>query len=52
MWMIQKVMELCSSPELTLMFPNAESLVRQITESVLYGIMPVEKNLISKTHNA
>ena len=52
MWMIQKVMELCSSPELTLMFPNAESLVRQITESVLYGIMPVEKNLISITHNA
>lgn len=42
MWMIQKVMELCSSPELMSMFPTAESLTRQVSESVLYGIMPVK----------
>jgi len=42
MWMIQKVMELCSTPELLSMFPNAQSLTRQISESVLYGIMPIK----------
>ena len=42
MWMIQKVMELCSTPELLSMFPNVESMTRQISESVLYGIMPVK----------
>jgi AcrR family transcriptional regulator len=42
MWLMQKVMELCSSPELMKMFPNAESLTRQISESLLYGIMPVK----------
>ena len=43
-WMMQKVMELCSSPELVSMFPTAESMTRQISESMLYGIMPVNYN--------
>ena len=43
-WMMQKIMELCSSPELISMFPTAESMTRQISESMLYGIMPVNYN--------
>ena len=41
-WIMQKVMELCSSSELISMFPTAESMTRQIAESMLYGIMPVK----------
>ena len=44
MWLMQKVMELCSSPELLKMFPTAESMTRQISESLLYGIMPVKNS--------
>jgi AcrR family transcriptional regulator len=44
MWMMQKIMELCSSKELISMFPTAESMTRQISESMLYGIMPVKSN--------
>ena len=44
MWIMQKVMELCSSPELISMFPTAESMTRQISESMFYGIMPVKSN--------
>ena len=40
MWMMQKQLELIKSPELLSMFPDAESMTRQITESVIYGIMP------------
>ena len=43
-WIMQKVMELCSSSELISMFPTAESMTRQIAESMLYGIMPVKSN--------
>ena len=46
-WLIQRAMELCSSPELLKMFPTAESMTRQISESILYGIMPVKTNLQS-----
>jgi hypothetical protein len=41
-WLMQKIMELCSSQDLMSIFPNTESLVRQISESMLYGIMPVK----------
>jgi AcrR family transcriptional regulator len=43
-WIFQKVIELCSSPELISMFPTAESMIRQISESMLYGILPVKSN--------
>lgn len=43
-WLMQKIMELCSSPDLMSIFPNTESLVLQISESMLYGIMPVTYN--------
>jgi len=43
-WIMQKIMELCSSSELISMFPTAESMTRQIAESMLYGIMPVKSN--------
>ena len=43
-WIMQKVMELCSSSELISMFPTAESMTRQIAESMLYGILPVKSN--------
>ena len=42
MWIIQKVGELCSMPELINMFPDAESMTRQLAEYALYGIMPVK----------
>ena len=46
-WLIQRAMELCSSPELLKMFPTAESMTRQISESILYGIMPVKASIQS-----
>ena len=46
-WLIQRAMELCSSPELLKMFPSVESMTRQISESILYGIMPVKATLQS-----
>ena len=42
MWIIQKLGELCSLPELIAMFPNAESMTKQVSEYALYGIMPVK----------
>ena len=46
-WLIQRAMELCKSPELLKMFPTAESMTRQISESILYGIMPVKASIQS-----
>ena len=43
-WLMQKIMELCSSPDLMSFFPNTESFVTQISESMLYGIMPIKNN--------
>ena len=42
MWIIQKLGELCSTHELINMFPDAESMTRQLAEYALYGIMPVK----------
>lgn len=42
MWIIQKLGELCSTPELINMFPDAETMTRQLAEYALYGIMPVK----------
>lgn len=44
MLMLQKLGELCSLPELIAMFPDAESMTRQLAEYSLYGIMPVKRN--------
>jgi AcrR family transcriptional regulator len=43
LWMMQKQMELCSSKELMGLFPNAETMTRQISQSIIYGIMPTKK---------
>lgn len=45
MWIIQKLGDFCSMPELIAMFPNAESMTRQLAEYSLYGIMPIRKNV-------
>lgn len=42
MWIIQKLGDFCSMPELIAMFPDAESMTRQLAEYSLYGIMPVK----------
>jgi len=42
MFMMQKAIELCGTPELMSMFPDAGSLTRQLTQSIIYGIMPVK----------
>ena len=44
MWMMQKQIELCSTPDLMGMFPNVESMARQVSQSLIYGIMPVKHN--------
>ncbi len=40
MWNLQKQLEICSAPEVIAMFPDAESMSRQISELLIYGIMP------------
>lgn len=42
MYMMQKAIELCGSQKLMSMFPDAASLTRQVTQSIIYGIMPVK----------
>jgi len=42
MWNLQKQLELCSAPEAIAMFPDAESMSRQISELLIYGIMPAK----------
>lgn len=42
MWLLQKSAELCATQELISLFPNAESLTRQVSQSFVYGIMPVK----------
>jgi len=42
MFMMQKAIDLCGTPELMSMFPDANSLTRQLSQSIIYGIMPVK----------
>jgi len=42
MFMMQKAIDLCGTPELMSMFPDAGTLTRQLTQSIIYGIMPVK----------
>lgn len=43
MWMMQKQMELCTTPEFMSMFPDAETMTRQISQSIVYGLMPAKQ---------
>ncbi len=40
MWHFQRLSEMIKSPDLMAMFDNAEDMVRQVTHSLIYGIMP------------
>ena len=42
MFMLQKAIDLCGTQELMSMFPDANTLTRQVTHSFIYGIMPVK----------
>jgi len=44
MFMMQKAIDLCGTKELMSMFPDANALTRQVTQSMIYGIMPVKNN--------
>jgi len=42
MWIMQKFVELCRTKELMGMFPDVETMTKQISQSMIYGIMPVK----------
>lgn len=42
-WLLQKQVEFCSSPDLMRMFPDVDTITRQLTESLIYGILPINK---------
>ena len=44
MWLMQKSIDMCGTPELMSLFPDADSMTRQISQSIIYGIMPVKNN--------
>jgi AcrR family transcriptional regulator len=44
MAIMQKMMEMCSTPEMMRMFPNTETMTRQISQFLIYGVMPVKSN--------
>jgi AcrR family transcriptional regulator len=39
MWLLGKYQEIINSHELMTMFPNAEALIRQISDTFVYGVM-------------
>ena len=43
LWNMQKQLEICSTPEALAMFPDSESMVRQISELMIYGVMKPEQ---------
>ena len=45
LWLMQKHVEFCSSPELMSMFPDVDTMTRQLTRSLIFGIVPVNNNL-------
>jgi AcrR family transcriptional regulator len=45
LWLLQKQVEFCSSPELMHMFPDVDTLTKQLTQTMIFGIMPVDKML-------
>jgi capsule polysaccharide export protein KpsE/RkpR len=40
---MQKQLEICSTPEALAMFPDSESMVRQISELMIFGVMKPEQ---------
>ena len=42
LWLLQKQVEFCSSPDLMHMFPDVDTLTKQLTQTLIYGIMPVK----------
>ena len=44
LWLMQKQVEFCSSPELMSMFPDVETMTRQLNQSLIYGILPIKEN--------
>lgn len=44
MWYFQKLSEMIQSSEIAGMFANAEEMVKQISQTMIYGIMPVKSN--------
>ena len=45
LWMLQKQVEFCSSPDLMHMFPDVDTLTKQLTQTLIYGIMPLNKTI-------
>lgn len=45
LWMLQKQVEFCSSPDLMRMFPDVDTLTKQLTQTLIYGIMTKNKIL-------
>ena len=43
LWLMQKQIEFCSSPELMSMFPDVDTITKQLTQSLIYGILPIRK---------
>ncbi len=43
MWMMQKQMEITSTPEAISLFKDGEEMTKQLSELLIYGIMPIEK---------
>ncbi len=43
MWMMQKQLELTTSKEALSMFKDGESMATQLSQLIIYGIMPIEK---------
>jgi len=42
-WLMQKSSEMCGTQEVISMFPNIDSMIHQVTQTLIYGIMPVNK---------
>lgn len=45
LWFYGKMSDILKAPEAMMMFGSAEELVKQVTQVLVYGIMPVEKVL-------
>jgi AcrR family transcriptional regulator len=43
LWLMQKQVEFCSSPDLMHMFPDVDTLTKQLTQTLIYGIMPIKE---------
>jgi AcrR family transcriptional regulator len=42
LWLLQKQVEFCSSPDLMHMFPDVDTLTKQLTQTLIYGIIPIK----------